>query len=273
MSTMEDLRHTFRYASNRYPDNTFSYLYDDNLFTLPQQYPSAGDWMNWDEVNLRSSVIPCMKLYTAWSVGHSTVHFWLTQLMFDCRRDVKALVRRAGSHLSESYIAQLFDLDAAIQHIYSGIPGELKGEEALKTSASEPLRRNSFWLHSIHYLCLSYLHGSAVSQISGVLAEGPGTAILCKTSTRTILRNTAQFLLVSRTYCGSIPDFSTMPPSCYWSFFMAGFVCGTLVETSIESCKAHSEYDLRFCSLMLEQLTAFWASAGYLVSHSIALYL
>ena len=179
---------------------------------------------------------------------------------------MKALVRRTEPVLRESYIAEVFDLDAALQHIYNGIPDDLKREDALNASAPESIRRNSFLLLSIHYLCVCYLHASAVPQISGTSTEGSGTAILSRTSTRTVLRTTARFLLISRTYCSSMPDCSTMPPSSYWSFFIAGFVCGTLAETSIESCKQTSKRDLRFCHLMLEQLTAFWASATYLVS-------
>ena len=168
--------------------------------------------------------------------------------------------------MSETYVAQLFDLDAAIQHIYDRVPMELKGSDALTTSASEPLRRNSFCLQSIHCLCLSYLHGSAVPRISGITPQGSGTMILSRTSIRSILSITAHFLLISRTYCGSAPDWSAMPPSCYWNFFLAGIVCGNLAETTITSCKEASTHDLRFCCLMLEQLTPFWVTAAYLVS-------
>ena len=70
MSTVQDLHLTFGYQFNRYPHNTFSYLYDDNLFSVLPSFPVAGDWMNWDEINLRNSAIPCMKICTAWSVSH-----------------------------------------------------------------------------------------------------------------------------------------------------------------------------------------------------------
>ena len=68
VSTVQDLNLTIGYKLNRHPDNKFSYLYEDDLFTSPNPLPSTGDWMIWDELNKRSTATPCMKLCTAWSV-------------------------------------------------------------------------------------------------------------------------------------------------------------------------------------------------------------
>lgn len=183
------------------------------------------------------------------------------------RREVRSLVRRSWDTHSSEYMTSVFELDLKLQRAYRSIPVELKGEGVLRNNVPERKRRNAFFLNSIYYLCVVYLHASAVPAFSGSKAGLEISTNLVEFCARTTLLNANLYTEMAKAYRATTPDFSKVPSFVGYCAFIAGSIHGVMLGLKQTSSTRSSWANGIVCLLVLQELKVYWPILGILVSN------
>lgn len=166
-------------------------------------------------------------------------------------------MRNPSSSNASAFLAAFFDIDAKLQQFCESLPSQFKVTDSL-SSASENLQRNVVFLHSIYYLCVMFLHSSAVPALSCRKMEFMIPQEIAKLSARTVHATARHFVEMSRNYLVTTPDFTRVPSFVGY----CAFIAGSLQECVLELQPLGKVYDLvedvKVCMLILKELAVYW---------------
>ena len=147
-----------------------------------------------------------------------------------------------------------------LQKVYRTLPAELKGVDAVGSDTPEQRQRNAFYLNSIYYLCLIYLHASVVPGISGSKAKLDISDNLSEFCGRTALINASRFAKMAKAYLASVPDFSKIPSFVGYCAFIAGSVHAVALRLKQyhSSVSSWARRGIIVCSLILQELKSYY---------------
>ena len=159
----------------------------------------------------------------------------------------------------------MFDLDAKLQKLHTELPLELKAEGLMRSNSSERITQNAFFLRSIYYLCLVYLHASLVPGLSGSKRGLDCSKNLADFCARTSLLNASLFSGMAKDYLSSRPDFSKVPTFCGYCAFIIGSTHAVMLSHVEESHAFYSFSNSVHCLLILQELKEYWPFLSFLV--------
>ena len=135
---------------------------------------------------------------------------------------------------------------------------QLVGNEAMAKPNSEKLLRNAYFVRSIYYLCVMYLHASAVPALACTRTGLLLPAEMVKLSARTVFSTARLFVEMSREYLATTPDFTKVPSFVGFCAFVAGSVQEIVMDfpNAGECCDFSG--DVEICLIVLKELMNYW---------------
>jgi hypothetical protein len=175
-----------------------------------------------------------------------------------CRRDVKRFVRKSESCDFPSCLVTLFELDDKLQRFYRSLPNEYKDRNLMDSCRGEPIQRNSFFIHSVYYVCLTFLHSSVVPALSTATLRQLIPPMVVKMSSKTATSNARLFAKMARAYLATTPDIARVPSFVGYCAFVAGMALSAVLNyVGLEKGQAIRR-NCAICTLLVWELKVYW---------------
>lgn len=179
------------------------------------------------------------------------------------RREIKILVLQSWDNYPPEYTSKVFQLNSRLQALYRTMPADLD-DEGLKKANSERTQQNSFFVHSVYYLCLIYLHASTIPRFAGSKESLKISQDFADYSIKKVTLNAQRFAEVAKRYLATTPDFSRLPPFAGYCAYIAGSVHRIIVAID-KDIQRLSQINYVVCLAIIEELKLYYPTLDSLV--------
>lgn len=174
------------------------------------------------------------------------------------RKEIKTFVQRSSYTNASAFLAAFFDLDSKLQQFYKSLPHEFRANDLMTHTSSERLQRNAYFVRSVYYLCVMYLHSAAVPALSGIKNGLCPSPEIIKLSARKVFSTAREFVELSKEYFSTTPDFTKVPSFVGFCAFVAGSVQEAVMDFQITGEDYDFSGDVAICMVVLKELMVYW---------------